>query len=167
MKIADVLLLDYDTEIASSRRVIELVPDARADWKPHEKSTTLSKLALHVATLPRFGTLIMTKPSWDMAAEKLPVITYQSTEHTLALFEQFADEARHALAIRSDAELEQPWKFSFGERVISDEPRMYAWRHLFFNHMLHHRSQLLVYLRLLDIPLPPCYGPTADDRMGF
>ncbi len=166
MKIADVLLLDYDTEIVSTRRILELVPDDKADWKPHEKSTTISRLALHVATVPRLGTLIMTTPAWDMAANKLPPITYQSTAHTLALFEQFADEARKALSIRSDAELEHVWKFSAGERVIGEMPRMVAWRRLFFNHMMHHRSQLLVYLRLLDIPLPGLYGPSADQHRG-
>ncbi len=168
MKIADVLLLDYDTEIASTRRVLELVPDDKADWKPHEKSTTLSKLALHCAALPRFGTVILTKPGFDMTdpAQKLPPISYQSTQHTLALFEQFADEARAALAARSDAEMEQTWKFTAGERVVGEMPRTAAWRRFFFNHMMHHRAQLLVYLRLLNIPLPGLYGPSADEHRG-
>ncbi len=87
MKIADVLLLDYDTEITSTRRILELVPDDKADWKPHEKSSTLSKLALHVATIPRLGTRIMLTPPWDMAANKLAQVSYQSTEHALARFE--------------------------------------------------------------------------------
>jgi len=169
MKIADVLLLDYDAEIAKCRRVIELVPDDKADWKPHEKSMPISRLALHVATLPRFGNVIMTRSAFDMAdpAQALPPVKYLSTAHTLAELERNAAEARASLAAASDAYLEEKWKFSFGERVIGEMPRMDAWRHTFFNHMMHHRSQLLVYLRLLDIPLPALYGPSADDRMGF
>jgi len=165
MKIADILLLDYDSEIASTRRVLELVPDGKADWKPHEKSATISRLAMHVATLPRFGTVILTTPHWDMLVDKLPPIPYHSTEHTLALFEQFADEARHTLSTRTDAELEQTWKFSAGERIVGEMPRSAAWRRFFFNHMMHHRSQLLVDLRLLNIPLPGLYGPSADDHL--
>jgi len=167
MKIADVLLLDYDSEIAATRRILALVPDDKADWKPHEKSFTISKLALHVATLPRFGNVIITKPHWDMAVDKLPVPVYESTANTLAQLDQYSAEARKALAAATDADLEQKWKFSFGDKVILELPRMTCWRSLFFNHMMHHRSQLLVYLRLLDIPLPATYGPSADDRMGF
>ena len=167
MKIADVLLLDYDAEIASTRRILALVPDDQPDFKPHEKSTTISKLALHIATVPRFGTVIMTKPAFDMAADKMTPVTYESTAKTLEAFDKFAAEARAALAAASDEYLEQPWKFFFGDRIIGNWPRMVNWRLLFFNHMMHHRSQLLVYLRLLNIPLPATYGPSADDRMGF
>jgi len=169
MRIADVLLLDYDGEIAATRRLLALVPDDKPDFTPHPKSTTISKLALHTATIPRFGTVIITKPEFNMAdpAQKLPIIEYKSTADTLAHFDRFAAEARAALAAASDEQLQQPWKFSFGDRIIGNWPRMVSWRFLYFNHMMHHRSQLLVYLRLLDIPIPATYGPSADDRMGF
>jgi uncharacterized damage-inducible protein DinB len=169
MKIADALLLDYDAEIGATLRILKSVPDDKAGWKPHERSTPIEKLALHIATIPRFGTVIITKPGFDMAdpAQKLPVVAYESAAETIAEFERNAAAARAALAGASDAGLEQKWKFSFGERVISEMPRMLSWRLLFFNHMMHHRSQLGVYFRLLDIPVPSCYGPTADDRMGF
>ncbi len=152
MKIADVLLLDYDAEIGATFTHPEERADDKAGWKPHAKSTPIEKLALHIATVPRFGTVIMTKPGWDMAAEKLPVVEYRSTAETIAEFERNAAAARAALAAASDADLEQKWKFSFGERVIGEMPRSLSWRLLFFNHMMHHRSQLGVYLRLLDIP---------------
>jgi len=169
MKIADVLLLDFDAEIGATRRILALVPDDKAGWKPHERSMSIEKLALHVATIPRFGTVIITKPAFDMAdpAQKLPTVEYRSTAETIAEFERNAAAARAALAAASDADLEQKWKFSYGERLIGEMPRMLCWRLLFFNHMMHHRSQLLVYLRLLNIPLPATYGPSADDRMGF
>jgi uncharacterized damage-inducible protein DinB len=169
MKIADVLLLDYDAEIGATLRILKSVPDDKAGWKPHEKSTSIEKLALHIATVPRFGVVIMTKPGFDIAdpAQKLPVVTYTSTAETIAEFERNVAAARAALVNASDADLEQKWKFSFGERVIGEMPRMMSWRLLFFNHMMHHRSQLGVYLRLLDIPVPATYGPSADDRMGF
>jgi uncharacterized damage-inducible protein DinB len=169
MKIADVLLLDYDAEIGATLRVLKSVPDGKADWKPHEKSMTLSKLALHIATIPRLGGVIISRPSWDMAdpAQKLPVVAYKSNAETIAEFERNTTAARAALAGASDADLEQKWKFSFGERVIGEMLRALSWRLLFFNHMMHHRSQLGVYLRLLDIPVPATYGPSADDRMGF
>jgi uncharacterized damage-inducible protein DinB len=167
MKIADVLLADFDPEIGSTLRLLKSVPDDKAGWKPHERSTPIEKLALHIATVPRFGTVIMTKPGWDMAAEKLPVVEYTSTAETIAEFTKNASAARAALANASDADLEQKWKFSFGDRVIGEMPRLLSWRLLCFNHMMHHRSQLGVYLRLLDIPVPATYGPSADDRMGF
>jgi uncharacterized damage-inducible protein DinB len=167
MKIADILLLDYDAEIGATKRILAAVPDDKADWKPHEKSMTISKLALHIATIPRLGSVIIAKPSWDMAIEKLPVVTYKSTAETIAEFERNTAAARTALTGASDADLEQKWKFSYGERVIGEMPRAMSWRLLYFNHMMHHRSQLGVYLRLLDIPVPSTYGPTADDRMGF
>ena len=169
MKIADVLLLDFDAEMGATKRILKSVPDEKAGWKPHEKSTCIEKLALHIATVPRFGTVIMTKPGFDMAdpAQKLPAVEYKSMAETIAEFERNAAAARAALAAASDADLEQKWKFAFGERVIGEWSRMLSWRILFFNHMMHHRSQLGVYLRLLDIPVPATYGPSADDRMGF
>ncbi len=167
MRIADVLLLDYDAEIGATLRVLKSVPDDKADWKPHEKSMSISKLALHIATIPRLGNLIVTRPGWDMAVEKLPIVEYKSTAETIAEFERNTAAARTALTGASDTDLEQKWKFAFGERVIGEWPRMLTWRILFFNHMMHHRSQLGVYLRLLDIPVPSTYGPTADDRLGF
>jgi len=169
MKIADVLLLDFDAEIASTLRILKSVPDDKAGWKPHEKSTPVEKLALHIATLARFGGVILNTPSFDMAdpANKPPTFEFKSMAETIALFESNTAAARAALTAASDADLEAKWKFSFGERVLTEMPRAASWRVLFFNHMMHHRSQLGVYLRLLDIPVPSCYGPTADDRMGF
>jgi uncharacterized damage-inducible protein DinB len=125
----------------------------------------LGKLAMHVATLPSFGKAILTTPSMNMADpnHKWPDMTFRTREVALTTFDTGASEVRAALAGLSDADLAEPWKFSFGEHIISDAPRSIAYRHMFFNHLLHHRAQLSVYLRLNDIPVPGLYGPSADE----
>jgi uncharacterized damage-inducible protein DinB len=165
MTTAEMLLQDFDIEMASARRVLERVPEDKPDFKCHDKSMSLGKLAMHVATLPVFGKNILTTPSMDMAApgQAWPDMTFRTRDITLATFDAAASEARAALAARSDADLAGPWKFSFGDRVISNNPRSLSYRLLFFNHMIHHRAQLSVYLRLNDIPVPGLYGPSADE----
>jgi uncharacterized damage-inducible protein DinB len=165
MTTAELLLQDFDIEMASTRRTLERVPEDNPDYKPHEKSFNFGKLAMHVATLPVFGKMILTTPSMDMAnpSHKFPDNTFRTRDIMLAIFDAAANEARAALAASSDADLAQPWKFSFGDHVISDSPRSLAYRHMFFNHLLHHRAQLCVYLRMNDIPVPGLYGPSADE----
>jgi uncharacterized damage-inducible protein DinB len=165
MTTAELLLQDYDTEIAMTRRVLERIPEDFPDFKCHDKSMPLGKLAMHVATLPIFGKTILTTPSMNMAdpATKWPDQTFSTRDHALATFDAAAQEARTALAACSDATLAEPWKFSFGDQVISNSPRSLAYRHMCFNHLLHHRAQLSVYLRLNDIPVPGLYGPSADE----
>jgi uncharacterized damage-inducible protein DinB len=165
MTTAELLLQDYDIEIASARRVLERVPEDKPDFKCHDKSMPLGRLAMHVATLPTFGKTILTTPGMNMADpnHKWPDNTFHSRETTLATFDANAADTRAALAGLSDADLAEPWKFSFGDHVIANSPRSLAYRHMFFNHMLHHRAQLSVYLRLNDIPVPGLYGPSADE----
>jgi uncharacterized damage-inducible protein DinB len=167
MKIADVLLADFDHEIANCRRILERIPEDNADWKPHEKSMPIGRLALHVATLPRFGTAILSTPGMDMATVKMPPLVFESTAHLLSELDLHAGTTRKALTESTDEALQALWKFSFGEKVILEAPRLVVYRSMYFNHQLHHRGQLNVYLRLLDIPIPALYGPSADDRMGF
>ena len=165
MTTAELLLQDFDMEIEMTRRILERVPEDNPDYKCHEKSMPLGKLAMHVATLPEFGRMILTTPAMDMAnpAHKFPDMTFRSRDITLATFDAAASEARSALAAASDADLAAPWKFSFGDKVISNSPRSLAYRHMFFNHLIHHRAQLGVYLRLNDLPVPGVYGPSADE----
>jgi uncharacterized damage-inducible protein DinB len=120
---------------------------------------------MHVATLPVFGKTILTTPSLNMAepGQPRPDMTFRGREAALATFDDAAGATRNALAACSDETLAAPWKFSFGDHVISDSPRSLAYRHMFFNHLLHHRAQLSVYLRLNDIPVPGLYGPSADE----
>ncbi len=167
MTIAEILLQDFDTEMKGTRTTLERIPEDKPEFKCHDKSMPMGRLAVHVATLPRFGTTILTTPSMDLATAKFPTLEFESREKLLAQFDALAAEARAALAKSSDADLQQNWKFSFGDKVISNAPRSATYRSMFFNHLIHHRAQLGVYLRLNDLPVPPLYGPSADDRMGF
>jgi uncharacterized damage-inducible protein DinB len=163
MTTAEVLLQDYDMEMGMTRRTLERVPEDKSDYKPHEKSMAMGKLAVHVATLPKLGTFVITTPSLDLATAKWPDMTFVSRQKLLADFDALAAEARAVLAAASDADLATSWKFSYGEHVLSNSPRSLAFRHMFFNHLIHHRAQLGVYLRLNDVPVPGVYGPSADE----
>lgn len=168
MTTAELLLQDYDIEIASTRRVLERIPEDLPDFKCHDKSMPLGKLTMHAVTLPVFGKTILTTPSLDMAnpTQPRPDQTFRTRDAALAAFDTNATDCRAALASLSDAQLAEPWKFSFGEHVISNRPRSITYRVMFFNHLLHHRAQLSVYLRLNDIPVPGLYGPSADEQFN-
>ena len=127
----------------------------------------MGRLAVHVSTLPRFGITILTTDSLDMATAKLPSMAFESREKLLADFDSLAAEARTALVNATDEHLQRNWKLAWGDKVFADAPRSVLYRTMFFNHLIHHRAQLGVYLRLNDKPVPPLYGPSADDTMGF
>lgn len=163
MKISEVLLVDFDAEIANTRRTLERIPEKDPQWKPAEKSMPIGRLALHVARLPMFCTTILTTPELDMTKQKFPALVFESTAHLLTELDKTAAEARAALAGMTDEELQKNWKLSFGEKVIADGPRMTLYRTMFLNHLVHHRAQLGVYLRLLGEKVPGLYGPSADE----
>ena len=165
MKIADLLLADFDGEVASTRRILERVPDEHSAYKPHEKSFEFGKLAMHIATLFTFGHTILTTPGMDMAApnHKWPDNTFRGRDALLATFTSNANDCRAALAGLSDDQLQEPWRFAFGEHVLGNLPRFVSYRVYFFNHFIHHRGQLAVYLRLNNVPVPGLYGPSADE----
>jgi uncharacterized damage-inducible protein DinB len=166
MTIAEVLLQDYDVEIANTRRTLERVPEDKPDWTPHEKSMKMGKLAMHCATLPLFGCYIMEDEGMDMAnskRERVPLV-FTSRAACLQHLEESSAKCRAALAAANDEHLSAPWKFSFGEMVISHNPRSMSFRQMCFDHLLHHTAQLGVYLRLNDIPVPALYGPSADEQ---
>jgi uncharacterized damage-inducible protein DinB len=168
MTTAELLLQDYDIEIAMTRKILQSVPEGNPDFKCHEKSMPLGKLTMHVATLPIFGKTILTTPYMDMKdpSHSWPDQTFTTRDAALAAFDTNAANCRAALASLSDAQLAEPWKFSFGDHVISSSPRSLAYRHMCFNHLIHHRAQLGVYLRLNDIPVPGVYGPSADEQFN-
>ncbi len=163
MTIAETLLLDFDPEIANTRKTLERIPEKDPNWKPDEKSMAIGRLALHVARLPEFATRILTSEELNMAKEKFPGFEFQSTAHLLSELERSASEAKSHLSGMPDAEMKKNWKLSFGDKVIVDGPRMVLYRTMFLNHMVHHRAQLGVYLRLLHLPVPGLYGPSADE----
>jgi len=166
MTIAEILLLDYDNEIANTRLTLERVPEDQPEWAPHEKSMKLGKLAMHCATIPMFGYYILEDDAMDMADSKRPHVplTFTTRADALAALADSSTKCRTALVSASDEHLSAMWKFSFGEHIIMHEPRAGVFRKLFFDHLIHHTAQLGVYLRLLDIPVPALYGPSADEQ---
>ncbi len=167
MTIAEILLQDFDNEMKGTRTTLERVPENNPDFKCHDKSMPMGRLAVHVATLPRFGITILTTDELDLATAKFPSMVFESREKLLADFDALAAEARGHLASASDEHLQKNWKMVWGDKPIADAPRSILYRTMFFNHVIHHRAQLGVYLRLNNVPVPPLYGPTADDSMGF
>jgi uncharacterized damage-inducible protein DinB len=166
MTIAEILLQDYDIEVSNTRRTIERVPEGKPEWAPHEKSMKLGRLAMHCATLPLFGSYILEDEGMDMADRKRPQtdLTFHTREACLQRLEESSAKCRSAIANASDEHLSALWKFSFGEHVISHNPRSMTFRVMCFDHMVHHTAQLGVYLRLNDIPVPGLYGPSADEQ---
>lgn len=166
MRIAEVLLQDFDGEMSNTRRTLERVPDDKGDFKPHEKSMPLGRLAVHCATLPLFGFYILEDDGMDLANPKRPWadLTFRSREECLRRLEESAEQCRAALTGASDEHMQAVWPFRFGEQVISNNSRATSFRHMFFNHLVHHVAQLGVYMRLNDIPVPALYGPSADEQ---
>ncbi len=165
MTIAETLLEPFDIEVLMTRRILGAIPEADPGYKPHEKSMALGRLAMHVATLPALGTLILTTSELDAATAKFPDATFVSRDHALREFDTRAAELRALLAAASDADLQHAWKFGIGDFIFSNNTRACSLQHMFFGHLIHHRAQLGVYLRLLNLPVPGVYGPSADDKL--
>ncbi|MGA8940599.1 MAG: DinB family protein [Acidobacteriaceae bacterium] len=166
MRIAEVLLEDFDAEISNTRRTLERIPEDKPLWVPHAKSMPLGKLAMHCATLPLFGYYVLEDEGMDMANSKREhaSLVFESKELCLARLDDCGAKCKASLAAASDEHLGKQWPFSFGEQMISNMSRSKTYRLIFFNHLVHHTAQLGVYLRLNDIPVPGLYGPSADEQ---
>jgi uncharacterized damage-inducible protein DinB len=167
MPINELLLTEFDEEIKKTRTMLERVPTDKPDFVPHPKSMPLNKLAPHVAQLAGFGLVILTTPELDFGKTKMPAVPFESAAQLVKSFDEGAARARTALKNTKDEAWTQPWKLSFGDKAIFSGTRFLAYRQMFLNHLVHHRAQLGVYLRLNETPVPATYGPSADDRMGF
>ena len=167
MPINDLLLTEFDEEIKKTRTMLERVPEGKKDFVPHPKSMPLNKLAPHVAQLSGFGLTILTTPELDFAKTKFPPVPFESAAQLVKTFDEGAAKARTALLNTKDEAWTQPWNLSVGDKPIFSGSRFLAYRQMFLNHLVHHRAQLGVYLRLNETPVPATYGPSADDRMGF
>jgi uncharacterized damage-inducible protein DinB len=165
MKISELLLEDFDAEISNTRRTLERVPEGKNNWKCHDKSMELGKLAMHCATIPLFGSYIFLDEGMDIANSKRPhpSLEFTTREAALKQLDEGAKACREAIVAASDEALSTPWRFTFGEHLISEMPRSKTFRMMCFNHLIHHTTQLGVYLRLNDIPVPALYGPSADE----
>jgi uncharacterized damage-inducible protein DinB len=167
MSIAESMLPEFDHETATTRTLLERVPDAKAAWKPHVKSMSLGELAMHVSTIPGWAPVTLKETGFDTnppgGDEYIPK-RFESTLKMLDAYDQGVKASRALLAATTDGEMMVPWALKNGGRIVFSMPRVAVFRSLIMNHVIHHRGQLSVYLRLCDVPLPSIYGPTADTR---
>jgi uncharacterized damage-inducible protein DinB len=157
------LIQEFDREMTSTRKTLERVPADKWDWKPHPKSGTLGWLAGHIATLPGFGTTIVRRPSLEISGTNFPRV--ERHDMLLDTFDRSSEDTRKALVDLDDTQLEHSWTLSSNGQPIFTMPRYHALRSMCFNHVVHHRAQLTVYLRLLNVPVPALYGPSADETV--
>jgi uncharacterized damage-inducible protein DinB len=165
MAIAESILPEFDHEMATTRSLLERVPEANPDWKPHQKSMPLGRLATHIAELVAWTGNTMHQTELDFAKGDYKPAQFTNTAGLLEMFDANVQQARAAIAGASDQDLMVPWTLRNGDHVIFTLPRVGVLRSFVMNHVIHHRGQLSVYLRLNDVPLPSIYGPTADSPM--
>jgi uncharacterized damage-inducible protein DinB len=170
MKLSEMLLPEFDHEMANTRKTLERVPDGKFDWKPHEKSMPLGRLAAHLAEIPGWAIETINRDSLDLAPPGAPPMQHslpKTRQELLDAFDKKKTEARAALAGASDEHLMKTWSLLMGGNPIMTMPRTAVLRGFVMNHMIHHRAQMGVYLRLNNIPVPSIYGPSADEgQMG-
>lgn len=159
------MVMEFKHEMENTRKMLERVPFEKASFKPHEKSRATANVALHIANIPTWTSRIMTANELDVAVPgtfpKLEVP--KNSEELLTFFDKNAADALTHLQSASDEQLMSPWTLRNGEHVIFTMPKAAALRNLAMNHLYHHRGQLSVYLRLMDVPVPGMYGPSADE----
>lgn len=166
MSISESLLPEFDNEMTSTRKTLERIPEDKLDWKPHEKSTTLGNLAAHIANMPSWVEHTLGKDSLDLAppgVEPPHAAPIQSAQEVLEIFDKNVASGRAAIAAASDEQMFQPWTLLKGGNALMTLPKAAVLRSFVMNHIIHHRAQLGVYLRLNDVPVPSVYGPSADE----
>ncbi len=161
MKLTDIFLAQLDAEAPRTRRALEAVPE-RPDWKPHDRSMPLKRLAMLVATMPSWLALIIDRDELDLAGSTVDPNPQRTIAELVGLHEQTVADARRALTKTTDELLMKPWRLKLSGQVVGEQPKHVAARDT-FTHLAHHRGQLTVYLRLNDAPVPAIYGPSADD----
>ena len=163
MALIDGMLQELEEEAKTTRRVLERVPDNQLDWRPHEKARTLGELALHVASVPGGVAQLVASPSPVQAPDFTDPSPLSASELVPALDQSIAN-AKKVLGDMNDAELMSTWRVIQGERELFAVPRVAFLRSIMLNHWYHHRGQLTMYLRALDVPIPSIYGPSADEN---
>ena len=161
----DSLLATFDHEMAITRRVLERVPEQAFAWKPHEKSFSLGGLATHLAQLPHWGTRILTQDAYDLAMSKGQRLSKATLQEVLETFDAHVAEVRQHIATRETAELQTVWTLKRNNETVMSMPKLRAFESFLIHHVIHHRGQMTVYLRLQDVPIPPIYGSTADELL--
>lgn len=165
MPLKDALIAELKQESSSTKKMLEKVPLDKKDWKPHEKSMTLGRLATHVADTTHWASDIIHIDDFDFMKDYKTRPNANSQEELLATFQANLDKAIADLGAMTDEDFNRPWTVRRGEQVMFTLPKKVAIRGWAFNHLVHHRGQLSVYLRLLNVPVPGMYGPSADEQM--
>ena len=164
MTLVEALLPEFDREMGLTRRVMERIPDGRFDWKPHARSMTLGRLAEHLAELPEWAALTLTQGGTEIRPSPPDHVSPPTRSAVLTLFDQNVAKARAALTGKTDAELMAPWRLTSQGKEVFMMPKATVLRTFVLNHLVHHRGQLTVYLRIQDVPLPSIYGPSGDEQ---
>jgi uncharacterized damage-inducible protein DinB len=168
MPIKEALLPEYDLEMKTTRRVLERVPMADAQWKPHDKSMSLGRLATHISEIPGWIGSILNASELDLGATSdYKPATLQNSEELLSAFDANVAKTRAFIASKSDADLMEIWTLKSGGKAVMSIPKAGVLRSLLMNHLIHHRGQLSVYLRLRNVPVPSIYGPSADEAPHY
>jgi uncharacterized damage-inducible protein DinB len=166
MNFIERLLPEFDAETKNTRKILEVVPEDKFAWKPHDKSMTLGRLSGHIAELPNWAVHTVQVDTLELTPGQKP-FSPTSRDELLQKFDANVSEAHTALAGVKEEQLTTIWRLKFGERTVIEMPRAAVIRATVMNHLVHHRGQLSVYLRLLDIPVPGMYGPSADEMSAF
>jgi uncharacterized damage-inducible protein DinB len=166
MRIADLLLPEYDSEITITRTVLERVPDDRGEWQPHEKAFKMAHLAQLVALIPGWVEKVLVETELDIAPKdrKGSAYSIESTATLLELLDRNAKAGRAALVRATDEDFQVPWTLKAAGNAVLTQPRYMVMRQQVLNHLVHHRAQLGIYLRLTEQKVPSMYGPTADTK---
>lgn len=165
MSIADAMLPEFDLEMANTRRVLERIPDDRLDFRPHEKSLSLGELATHLANLVYWVQDTMTRPAFEMNTQDPPPspTEVKGADDAVKTFDANVVSARASIAAASDEEMTGLWRFVKDGQTVIEMPRTAVLRSFVLNHLIHHRAQLGLYLRMTDVPVPAIYGNSADE----
>ena len=164
MDLKESLLSEFDHEMAATRQLLLRVPEEAFAWRPHERSYSMGGLATHLAVLPRWGTSILEHDHYELSENgKRP--SHATRAEVIAAFDANLADVRRRLIDQSDGQLAAPWSIRRKGRVLMSLPKAAAFRRFLLQHLVHHRGQLTVYLRMHNVPLPPLYGPSADEPM--
>ncbi|MCS6873443.1 MAG: DinB family protein [Pyrinomonadaceae bacterium] len=156
-------IAELEQESKTTRKVFERIPKEKFDWRPHEKSMTMGRLAVHIAEMIGWIREVLEKEEFDLNARDYEPFTPKTNSELMEFFDKNLKDAIEVLSKVSTEEMAKPWTLRRGEKVVFSMPRAQVLRSVVFNHVIHHRGQLSVYLRLNDIPVPSIYGPSADE----
>jgi uncharacterized damage-inducible protein DinB len=165
--ISQALLGEYDHEMANTRKSLERVPEGKFDWKPHTKSMAMGRLASHIAWIPTWAKMTIETKDFDVNpgnGQQAQMPELKTRAEILAFFDKTVPETRAAIAAANDETMMQTWTLLNGGKTIFSMPRVAVLRSMIMSHMIHHRAQLGVYLRMNDVPVPALYGPSADEQ---